>query len=327
VGAARRQVEERAGEQVRGRLTSRPAARAGRLRRHSNAARRRALSTCRRAAPTRTPWVMAFDSEEEAFRAYAEAQPGNCVLLSTPSRVARGSAAGRPRRAWRSRAARPNGCSASGSTRATSPTCRSRRAASSMKRGCPTRRSCASNDLDEHLIESLRQQGAGSTSGASGRRLVTAFDEPALGGVYKLAGDPPRRRPLGAAAEALRAGRQDHHAGAATGPPLLRRTGPGGRPDLRSGARRRRAADGVDPLDPTRRKRLHGKMEAEDLLVPVLARRRCGLPAAAPRREVHERARAQIARLHPGPSPASSTRTPIRSGSSGRSTRRRWPRC
>ncbi|MGI6108521.1 MAG: nicotinate phosphoribosyltransferase [Eubacteriaceae bacterium] len=46
---------------------------------------------------------------------------------------------------------------------------------------------CASSDLDEYLIKDLKGQGAKIDSWGIGTKLITAYDCPALGGVYKLA--------------------------------------------------------------------------------------------------------------------------------------------
>ena len=53
--------------------------------------------------------------------------------------------------------------------------------------GYPDATICASNDLDENLISSLKEQNAAIDSWGVGTNLITSKDCPSFGGVYKLA--------------------------------------------------------------------------------------------------------------------------------------------
>jgi nicotinate phosphoribosyltransferase len=129
-------------------------------------------------------WVMVFDDELEAFRAYAEAMPNNVVFLvdtyDTIDGVRHAVDIGRRLRANGHRllgVRLDSGDLAFLSTEA-------RRILDDA--GFTDTAILASNDLDEHLITSLKQQGAAITVWGIGTRLTTAYDQPALGAVYKL---------------------------------------------------------------------------------------------------------------------------------------------
>jgi nicotinate phosphoribosyltransferase len=127
----------------------------------------------------------------------------------------------------------------------------------------------ASNELDEHLIESLKDQGAAVDVWGVGTKLVTAYEQPALGGVYKLsavreAGGEwtPRVKVSEQTAKVTTPGfqgvRRFREDGQWAGDMIY---------DLSSPPERESVM--VDPEDSTRRKTFGDSVEYEELLVPV----------------------------------------------------------
>ena len=129
-------------------------------------------------------WVMFHDDELAAFRAYADALPGNCTFLvdtyDTLEGVRHAITVGRELAA---RGRRLLGIRLDSGDLAYL-SIEARRMLDEA--GFPDTRIVASNDLDETLIGSLREQGARIDTWGVGTKLVTAYDQPALGGVYKL---------------------------------------------------------------------------------------------------------------------------------------------
>jgi nicotinate phosphoribosyltransferase len=129
-------------------------------------------------------WVMSFQTEYEAFEAYAEAMPGNCVfLVDTYDSIAGIRHAVQVGRRLRSIGKDLAGVRLdSGDLSYLSIVARG----ILDQAGFSKTQIVASNDLDEHVIASLNEQGAMIDLWGVGTKLVTAFDQPALGGVYKL---------------------------------------------------------------------------------------------------------------------------------------------
>jgi len=130
-------------------------------------------------------WVMSFDDELEAFEAYAQAMPNNCVFLvdtyDTLEGVRHAITVGIK---LRERGYEMVGIRLdSGDLAWLSIEARKLLDAS----GFPKAAIVASNDLDERTIASIKDQGGKVSVWGVGTKLVTAFDQPALGGVYKLA--------------------------------------------------------------------------------------------------------------------------------------------
>lgn len=133
-------------------------------------------------------WIMSFPDEYTAFKKYAELYPGACILLvdtydtlksGVPNAIrvfTEMREAGIPLTYYGIRM--DSGDLAYLSKRV-------RRMLDQA--GFPDAVISASNDLDEYLIESLKLQGATITSWGVGTNLITSKDNPAFGGVYKLA--------------------------------------------------------------------------------------------------------------------------------------------
>jgi nicotinate phosphoribosyltransferase len=129
-------------------------------------------------------WVMAFDSEEEAFRQYGRVLPDNCIFLVDTYQTLQGVRnAAQVAGELRGRGSEMVGIRLdSGDLARLSQEAR----AILDESGFPKAQIVASNELDEYIIESLKHQGAKIDLWGVGTKLATAFDQPALGGVYKL---------------------------------------------------------------------------------------------------------------------------------------------
>ncbi len=132
-------------------------------------------------------WVQTFDTEYEAFAAYAETYPENCVLLIDTYDVMR---SGLPNaiRVFDEVLA-PKGCRPvavridSGDITYLSKKMRK----VLDEAGYADCKIMASNSLDEYIIREMILQGAQVDMFGVGERLITSKSEPVFGGVYKLA--------------------------------------------------------------------------------------------------------------------------------------------
>lgn len=213
-------------------------------------------------------WVMSFNTELEAFAAYADVLPNNGVFLvdtyDTLQGVRHAVEVGRKLRA---RGHEMIGVRLDSGDLAWL-SIEARRILD--EGGFPGAKILASNDLDEHIINSLKEQGARIGVWGVGTKLATAYDQPALGGVYKLAAV---RDAEGRWQYKLKLSEQ---AAKISTPGVLqvrRYRNPAGEfiadaiYDEELGLTE--PVTIIDPLDPTRRRVIEPDAAHEDLLVPV----------------------------------------------------------
>ncbi|MHB1345117.1 MAG: nicotinate phosphoribosyltransferase [Thermoleophilia bacterium] len=131
-------------------------------------------------------WVMSFEDELTAFRAYADIYPDNCVLLVDTYDTLTSGLPNALRVFEELRERRPGVRAAirldSGDL------ARLSKAAYALFRdaGFDDPLIVASNELDEDLMADLKRQGARINAWGVGTHLITSSSWPALGGVYKL---------------------------------------------------------------------------------------------------------------------------------------------
>jgi nicotinate phosphoribosyltransferase len=242
-------------------------------------------------------WVMIFDDELESFEAYARSLPNNCVFLvdtyNTLEAVKKVIKVGKK---LKESGKKLLGIRLdSGDLAYLSVECRKLL----DEAGFHDTAIVASNELDETIISDLKSQGAQISIWGVGTNLVTARDNPALDGVYKLSAV---RDPGGEWKYKLKLSEQMVKV---SNPGILqvRRYSMDGENradvlyDVPTGLSKTRTI--IDPLDATRMKNLPHEMEYEDLLCPIFreGKRVYKLPELG---EIREKVQDELARFHSG---------------------------
>ncbi|WP_195336911.1 nicotinate phosphoribosyltransferase [Paraclostridium bifermentans] len=130
-------------------------------------------------------WVQKFDSELEAFEAYAKIYPDKCLLLVDTYDVLNSGVPNAIKvfKDLKTKGYKPVGIRLdSGDLDYLSKACKK----VLDSEGFTDIQITASNDLDEYAISSLKSSGSPINSWGVGTKLITSADSPSLGGVYKL---------------------------------------------------------------------------------------------------------------------------------------------
>lgn len=242
-------------------------------------------------------WVMSFPTEDEAFEAYAEAMPNNCTFLvdtyDTLEGVRKSIEVGKKLQA---KGHKMVGIRLdSGDLAYLSIEARKLLDAA----GFTEANIVASNDLDEHIISSLKtEQDAKVNVWGVGTKLASAYDQPALGGVYKMSAIKDKE---GNWQHKIKLSEQK---GKVSNPGIqqVRRFYNGDQfmADMIYDTQEPLPAETtiINPTDDTRRKRVSTETEFEDLLVPVF--KKGELTYASPSiHEVRASAHKELNKLHP----------------------------
>ncbi len=241
-------------------------------------------------------WIMAFDEEEESFDAFAAVMPNNCIfLVDTYESIEGVKKAIRVAQKMRKKGVEMIGVRLdSGDLAHLSIQIRSLL----DEGGFPNAKIMASNELDEHIVNDLKHQGAKVNVWGVGTNLVTGKDQPALDGVYKISAIKDKK---GKWQYKVKISEQ-----------LVKVTNPGIHQVRRYYDDRGYVADmiydihtklssqpqSIDPLDPTHLQTHSSEMKHQDLLVPIV-RGGKRIYKSPPLAEMREKALFELSRFHP----------------------------
>lgn len=236
-------------------------------------------------------WVMAFPSEKEAFESYSKVLPKNCLYLVDTYDSFKGTQTAID-------VAQENNIEMLGVRLDSGDFAKLSIEIRKLldQKGFKKAKIMASNELDEFIIRDLKKQGAQIDLWGVGTNLVTAKDQPALDGVYKLAAIQDEK---GKWVYKLKISEQ-----------LIKTTNPGilqvrryyggeGKAsvdmmyDLELGAEK--DVEVIDPLEPTRKRTTHDA-NYRDLLVPIFKRGK-KVYSSPPLIEIQENTRKELETL------------------------------
>lgn len=242
-------------------------------------------------------WVMTFDDEQESFEAFADALPANCVFLvdtyNSIEGVKKAIAVGKQ---LKEKGKRMLGVRLdSGDLAYLSKA--SRRMLDEA--GFEDAVIVASNELDETIIGDLKKQGAKIAVWGVGTNLITAKDQPALDGVYKLS--------------AIRDKGQEWQFRLKLSEQMTKISNPGVLQVRRFHNQQEYVADAiynegddlssgcsiVDPLDSTRQKKIDPSLSHKDLLAPIFRQGKCVYTSPS-LEDIRERVQEELSRFHEG---------------------------
>lgn len=241
-------------------------------------------------------WIMAFDEEEVSFDAYAEVMPNNCIfLIDTYDTIAGVKKAITVAKKMRKKGKEMIGVRLdSGDLAHLSIEIRKLL----DQAGFPQAKIMASNELDEHIINDLKHQGAQVNIWGVGTNLVTGKDQPALDGVYKLSAIQDEQ---GKWQYKVKISEQ-----------LVKVTNPGIHQVRRYYDDHGYLADMIydvhselpgqcqmiDPLDPTSWQTISAETKYKELLVPIMRKGKT-LYKTPPLKQIREKTMTELSLIHP----------------------------